>query len=60
MINLTFLNSSGSVAGIAHLKSFLHHLPVNQTPKGIDIVGAAVLVIEVVGMFPHIAGKQWL
>src|SRR5690606_4389745 len=29
-------------------------VPVDDVPEGLDVVGAAVLVLEVVGMLPHV------
>jgi len=33
-------------------------LPVDQVPPGGDVVRPAVLIVQVVGMLPHVAGQQ--
>ena len=33
-------------------------MPVHYLPEGVKVVGTAVLIVEVVGMFPHIEGEQ--
>lgn len=35
-----------------------HILPVDNIPNGLDVVGANILVLEVVGMLPDINAKQ--
>ena len=37
---------------------FTHRFPVYYAPEGIDVVGAFVLIIEVVGMLPNIEAQQ--
>ena len=34
------------------------HRPVDPPPPGLEVVGPAVLVLEVVSMLPHVAGQQ--
>lgn len=41
------------------LKSLAYHFPVDDTPEGIQVVGTAVLIVEVIGVFPNIERKQW-
>lgn len=31
-----------------------YYIPVNDTPKSIYMIGTAILVIEIVGVFPNI------
>ena len=33
--------------------------PVHDLPEGGEMGGAAVLVVEVVGVFPHVESQQW-
>ena len=35
-------------------------IPVEDVPPGFEVIGAAVLVVEVVGMFPHIESEDGL
>src|SRR6185295_11338860 len=49
------LPSSVSRLLLQALEPLPHHRPVHHVPPRGDIVGAAVLVLEVVGVFPHIA-----
>ena len=37
---------------------FLYFVPVDDLPKGGKVCGTAVLVVEVIGMFPHVESKQ--
>lgn len=37
-------------------KAFFNHTPVNNFPESLNVVGSTILVVEVVGMLPHIAG----
>lgn len=39
--------------------SFFYHIPVDDVPQGVYVVGAAVLVVQVVGVFPHIKTQKW-
>ena len=32
-------------------------VPVNQLPEGGKVVGATVLVVEIVGVFPYVEGE---
>jgi hypothetical protein len=38
------------------LKPFSYLLPVNQLPERSNMLRASVLIVQVIGMFPHIAG----
>ena len=40
------------------LHSFFYHIPVDDVPQGVYVVGAAVLVVQVVGVFG--SGWAWL
>lgn len=33
-------------------------IPVDQIPERLDVLGAGVAVIDVISVFPHIAGQQ--
>jgi hypothetical protein len=33
--------------------------PIHHVPPGSDVIGAAVLVFQVVGMFPDVEAEQW-
>ena len=37
---------------------FLHHAPIDNPPQGLEVRGAAVLVVEVVGVFPDVEGEE--
>ena len=37
---------------------FLDHAPIDNPPQGIEVRGAAVLVVEVVGVFPDVEGEE--
>ena len=37
-----------------------YHVPVDDLPEGFEVGGAAVLVVQVVGMFPHVEGEEGL
>ena len=39
-------------------KALRHFIPIDYRPPGRNVVGALVLVFQIVGMFPHIEGKQ--
>ena len=32
--------------------------PVDESPPGFEIIRPAILILEVIGVFPHIAAKQ--
>lgn len=51
-----------SVASVAvtTVKPFFYHFPVHEFPNVLQILGAAVAVVYIVGVFPYIDGKQWL
>ena len=36
---------------------FAYRVPINDAPQLVDVVGTAVLVIEIVGMFPHVESE---
>lgn len=36
----------------------LHHAPIDNSPQGLEVRGAAVLVVEVVGVFPDVEGQE--
>ena len=38
--------------------SFFHHPPIHNPPQGLEVRGAAVLVVEVVGVFPDVEGEE--
>ena len=40
------------------LISALHHLPIHNLPQRLQVRGAAVLVVEVVGVFPDVEGEE--
>lgn len=40
------------------LKSLLNSLPVDHIPDSIEVLGLAVLILEIVGMLPSINTKQ--
>ena len=35
-----------------------YHVPVNNRPEGFEVGGAAVLVVQVVGMLPDVEGEN--
>lgn len=35
-----------------------HHRPVDHVPEGADVLGPAVLVLEVVGVLPHVQAED--
>ena len=37
---------------------FLDHAPIDNPPEGLEVRGAAVLVVEVVGVFPDVEGEE--
>ena len=37
---------------------FFHHLPIHNPPQRIQMCGTAVLVVEVVGVFPDVEGQE--
>ena len=39
---------------------FLHDAPIDNPPEGFEVRGAAVLVVEVVGVFPDVEGQEGL
>jgi len=39
-------------------KPSLHHTPIHNPPQGIQVHGAEVLVVEVVGVFPDVEGQE--
>ena len=39
---------------------FLHDVPIDNPPEGLEVGGAAVLVVEVVGVFPDVEGQEGL
>ena len=40
-------------------EAFVDFGPVDDVPEGLDVVGAAVLVVEVVGVFPDVEAEDW-
>ena len=42
------------------VESFFQYLPVEKGPEGGEVGGTAVLVIEVVGVLPHVEGQNRL
>src|ERR671934_578858 len=38
---------------------FRDRVPVHYVPPGFDVIGPAVLVLEVIGVFPDIQAKDW-
>ena len=42
------------------LVPFLHHLPIHNPPQRLQMRGAAILVVEVVGMLPNVKRQQRL
>ena len=42
------------------LKIRSHEIPIDQIPERLDILWTGVAVVDVVGVFPHIAGQQRL
>ncbi len=41
------------------MKEVLFHLvPVDNMPKGLNVIGATVLIFKVISMFPNIEGEQ--
>lgn len=39
-------------------KIFSNEIPVDEVPESRDIVGAGISIVDVVGVFPDIAGKE--
>lgn len=48
---------SGSLAGV--LQAVVDVGPVDDVEEGLHVVGAQVLVLEVVSMFPYVQSQQW-
>jgi len=42
----------------ARLQIVLRKLPVDQVPPGIEILGASIAVVDVIGVLPHIASEE--
>ena len=38
-------------------ESFTYCIPINDAPQLVDVVGTAVLVIKIVGMFPYVESE---
>ena len=36
-----------------------HCIPIDYVPPCVDVVGAQVLVVEIIGVFPHIQTEDW-
>ena len=41
-------------------EAFVHDIPVEDVPPSGDVISAAILVVQIVGMFPYIEADQWL
>ena len=37
-----------------------YHVPIHYRPEGFEVGGAAVLVVQVVGVFPDVEGEEGL
>lgn len=53
------LQSVITIQAAPSLESLLHHLPVDHIPDGTEVLGLAVLVLQVIGMLPSINTQQW-
>ncbi len=42
------------------LESGVDGVPVDDLPEGGEVVGAAVLIVEIVGVLPDVEGEEWL
>ena len=40
------------------LQSLVHHVPIHDLPKSGKMVGATVLIVKIIGVFPHVEGQQ--
>ena len=38
-------------------ESFTYRIPINDAPQFVYVIGTAVLVIKIVGMFPHVESE---
>ena len=46
------------LASLHACQTMADDLPIDHVPKGGEVVGAAILVLQIIGVFPHIAAKQ--
>jgi hypothetical protein len=44
--------------GLGRCQALGHLLPVDRVPPGVDVVGAPVLVLQVVGVLPHVDAEE--
>src|SRR5204862_928096 len=51
-------NDSRAESGRLRSVTFRNRVPVNHVPPGFDIIGPAVLVIEIVSVFPNVAAED--
>src|SRR5262245_44251721 len=45
-------------AGFGGGEAFAHLRPVHRVPPRLEIIGAAVLIIEIIGVLPNVVSKQ--
>src|SRR5436853_4798144 len=46
--------------GRALSKSLVHRVPIHDVPPRGEVVGTAILIFEVVGVFPHVDAEEGL
>ena len=39
-------------------QTLLYHLPVHNLPKRVKVIQTSILIVKIIGMFPHIKSKQ--
>ena len=55
---LVWNTNSSTTFELMAIISFFHHPPIHNPPQGLEVRGAAVLVVEVVGVFPDVEGEE--
>ena len=57
---LLLFRKEGRVMENVLVKTFSNDLPVDDLPKGSQMIWPAVLIIQIVRMLPYIECQQWL
>lgn len=50
---------ASSTLGLGRFEVLCHLVPVDDFPEGIDVIGTAVLVIQVICMLPDVKAENW-
>ena len=58
--NVRFVEINTNEKGYETLIPAFYDFPIHDRPQTFQLVGAAVLKVEVVSMFPNVKGKQRL